>query len=323
MEHLYSISAYDFDTDEYGGISEALSGIGRSGADGIELLTGYFEPDAAFDGITKGVHLPYATDWYSPWTGDTGYIDRVSPENIRYRSYGRSKEEMIDTVRSAVLYASSLSPAYGVFHASNTRMEEVMSFSHRDSDEDVLMAVTELLNGVARTFPGGEPPFRILLENLWWPGLTLMDDSGYRSLERELEFGNWGICLDTGHLMNRLGHCREEGESIRDVLRIVRSYPRAMKERIGTIHLHMSLSADYRERCMKECTNFEMTDDDEAMDKAYKHVCSIDQHRPFTDRMCTDIVNILGPDHVTHEIYSPDPQGRLSGFAMQRSLFRP
>ncbi|MDR0778856.1 MAG: hypothetical protein LBE48_05430, partial [Methanomassiliicoccaceae archaeon] len=169
MEHLFSVSAYSFDLDEYGGAREALNRMKNAGADGIELLTGYFDPQIDADHV-KGVHLPYATDWYSAWTGDTKYIDTVSDENIRYRSYGRNKDEIIRTVREAIAHASSVRPAYGVFHASNARMDEVMGFVHTDKDDDIIHAVAGILNNAVREFPNGEPPFRILLENLWWPG---------------------------------------------------------------------------------------------------------------------------------------------------------
>jgi sugar phosphate isomerase/epimerase len=321
MEHLYSISAYSFDLDEYGGMAEAVRRIKETGADGIELLTGYFDPDISFKGVAKGVHLPYATDWYSPWTGDTSYIDNVDPENIRYRSYGRNREEIIHMVRSAIEHASVISPAYGVFHASNTRMDEVLSFTHRDSDEDVLNGVAELLNAVVRTFPNGEPPFKILFENIWWPGLTMKDDRGYQILLDRLEFNNWGICLDTGHLMNGLGSCREEEQSIENVLNIVRSYPQEMKDRIDLIHLHMSLSADYQKECAEHPINFASSKDEDMITNAYEHVCKIDQHRPFTNKLCTDIVKILRPSHVTHEISAAKPSERLSGFSGQLSLF--
>ncbi|MDR0198404.1 MAG: sugar phosphate isomerase/epimerase [Methanomassiliicoccaceae archaeon] len=321
MEHLFGISAYQFDLDEHGGTAEAIRKIMGAGADGIELLTGYFVPDPIFRGIAKGVHLPYATDWYSAWAGDTGYIDIVSDENVKYRSYGRCREEMMRTLRDSIVCASSLSPAYGVFHASNTRMDEVMGFDHRDSDEDVVHAVAELLNGTMGLFPGGEPPFRVLLENLWWPGLTMTDDSGFRMLCDRLEFDNWGLCLDTGHLMNRLGNCSDERKSIDDVMRIVKKYPPEMMDRIDVVHLHMSLSAGYTEECRRNPVEFVLTDDDEMISKAYGHVCMVDQHRPFTDASCTDIVRTLMPRYVTHEISSPSPSERLTGFAGQRSLF--
>ena len=322
MEHLYSISAYPFDIEGYGTVADAVRRITDAGADGIELLTGYFHPDLDFKGIAKGVHLPYATDWYSVWVGDTGYIDRVKAENIRYRSYGRNRNEMAEALRDAVAYASSVSPAYGVLHASNVRMNEVMGFSYTDGDNEVVSAVADLLNAAAERFPGGEPPFRIVLENLWWPGLSMTDSSGFRILERELAFADWGLCLDTGHLMNRLGRCRDEEKSIKDVLRIVKKYPKKMKDRIDVVHLHMSLSADYTDMCRARPAKFAGTDDEEIIMEAYEHVCRMDQHRPFTDPVCRDIVNTIGPKYVTHEISGPTPAERLSGFAWQRSLFR-
>ncbi|MCL2142831.1 MAG: sugar phosphate isomerase/epimerase [Methanomassiliicoccaceae archaeon] len=321
MEHLFSISAYQFDLDGYGGTQEAIRRIYDAGADGIELLTGYFSPDTAFRGNAKGVHLPYATDWYSVWDGDTGYIDMVSDDNIRYRSYGRNRGDMAIAVKDAIVHASPLSPAYGVFHASNARMDEVMGFTHRDRNEDIVKAVAELLNEAVRHFPGGEPPFKIALENLWWPGLTMTDDSGFRMLSDSLNFDNWCLCLDTGHLMNRLGNCRHEEESIKDIVSIVKKYPRDMKDKIDVMHLHMSLSADYRDECVRHPAKFEITNDNDMIRKAYEHVCRIDQHRPFTSGMCTDIVSILRPEYVTHEISAPAPEERLAGFAGQRSLF--
>jgi sugar phosphate isomerase/epimerase len=318
MEHLFSVSAYQFDTDEYGGVSCALEKIKNAGADGIELLTGYFDPDPIFKGIAKGVHLPYATDWYSAWIGDI--TDHPADEkDIRYRSYGTCKKEMIETLTEAVGYASSLSPAYGVIHASTVRMDEIMCFRYRDSDEDIITALAEMLNGVSSSFPNGEPPFKIVFENLWWPGLTMTDDSGFVLLTKKLKFDNWGLCLDTGHLMNRLATCREEKEGIDNILNVVKKYPKEMIDKIDVVHLHMSLSADYINKCIAEAVNFD-PDRTEVMTQAYGHICNVDQHRPFTDASCKKILDILKPNYVTHEISAPTPSERIEGFIRQRSL---
>jgi endonuclease IV len=229
---------------------------------------------------------------------------------------------MAETLTEAIVRASSLSPRYGILHASNTRMDEVMGFVHRDSDNDIVTAVADLLNAVAKQFRNGEPPFKIVLENLWWPGLTMIDDTGFQMLDGLLRFDNWGLCLDTGHLMNHLGSCRDEEKSIGDILRIVKRYPQKMKDRIDVMHLHMSLSADYREECLKRPIEFSITNDDDMIRRAYEHVCKIDQHRPFTNELCTDIVRILDPKYVTHEISGATPEERISGFTGQHSLFR-
>jgi hypothetical protein len=149
----------------------------------------------------------------------------------------------------------------------------------------------------------------------------MKDDLGYRILLDELNFENWGICLDTGHLMNGLGNCREEEQSINDVLKIVRSYPQELRGRVDLVHLHMSLSADYQKECAEHPINFASSKDEDMITNAYEHVCKIDQHRPFTNRLCTEIIKTLMPSYVTHEISAPKPAERLSGFFGQRSLF--
>ena len=319
MEHLFGISAYKFDLDEYGGSSEAIRLITGAGADGTELLTGYFDPDPMFTGISKGVHLPYATDWYSVWCGDIP--PATDDEKIKFRSYGRNRDEIIRNLTDAVIYASSLSPEYGVIHASSIRTDEIMNFTYKDKDEDVVRAIIEILNGVASSFPGNEMPFRIVLENLWWPGLSMIDDSGFKIIAEESNFDNWGLCLDVGHLMCRLGNCRDEKDSINDILKIVRSYPKKMRDRIDVMHMHMSLSADYIRECIERPIVNEILSYDEMMKRAYEHVCKVDEHRPFTQPICTDIVRSVSPKYVTHEISAPTPSERISGFVSQRSLF--
>ena len=37
--------------------------------DGLEILTGYDPVPASMSEGMIGVHLPYATDWYGPFTG--------------------------------------------------------------------------------------------------------------------------------------------------------------------------------------------------------------------------------------------------------------
>ena len=318
MEHLFSISAYEFDLNGYGGPAEMIRRTKELGADGIELLTGYFDPDPIFRGVTKGVHLPYATDWYSVWCGD---VKPADDENIKFKSYGVDRKDIIKNLTAAITHASLLSPNYGVLHASNTRMDEVMGFTHRDADHEILNAIAEMLNGVASSFPDKDMPFTILLENIWWPGLTMADDSGFRILDDLLDFDNWGICLDTGHLMARLENCRYEEESISNLLSIFRSYPRKMTDRIDLIHLHMSLSADYIEQCKRNPVVIETDDHNEMMKKAYEHVCKLDEHRPFTSPSVTKIIETISPKYVTHEISAPTADDVLSGFSSQRSLF--
>ena len=174
-----------------------------------------------------------------------------------------------------------------------------------------------MVNSVVAGFPGGEPPFRILFENLWWPGLKLTDGRDFRRLESRIEFGNWGICLDTGHMMNCLPDIVTEQDGIDALEGIFSRYPDDLIDRVVTVHLHWSASYPYR-------SSFEERrpgDDIMAfITQAYGHISSIDQHMPFDDPCCLRLTDILKPEFVTHEMPG-SKAGMLEDFRTQRSLF--
>ena len=51
-------------------------------------------------------------------------------------------------------------------------------------------------------FKGAEDGPDLLLENLWWPGLTMTDPALTGRLLDRVEYPKKGLMLDTGHLMN-------------------------------------------------------------------------------------------------------------------------
>ena len=201
-KHLMSHSVY--------ASAEEVAGGHIQGLDGIELLTGYEPVDASFFGSSVSVHLPYAVDWYAAWTGVRKVPDDISDRDIRYLFYGRDRKEIINNLKLAMDNASAIDPAYAVLHACNANFDEILEYEYSDDDERILSAFVEMVNEVVSLFPKGEPPFKILFENLWWPGLNMLDDRGFRLIEKKIEFENWGLCLDTGHLMVSTKRSREE-----------------------------------------------------------------------------------------------------------------
>ncbi len=310
MRHLLNYSVYQ-NMDYFGDdVSRTLSGMD---CDGLEMLTSYEMPDDAHRTYAESVHLPYATDWLAGWQGRPYDM----PDDIvRYMMYGRSREEIIDNLSTALDCAASMSPAYGVMHAGNADISEVYRRRYTRDSKEVLDCFCDMMNTLMAGLPGGEPPFRILFENLWWPGLRLVDESDFRILDRKIEFENWGICLDTGHMMNCLSDIRSEGDGINSLLDIFYGYGRDLIDKIVTVHFHYSASYDYR-------TSFEERGFDgsfeDFMASAYPHVGRIDQHMPFSDRRCSELLEILQPQYVTHEM----PGSKMSpidDFRQQRSL---
>ena len=317
MKHLFSHSVYrDYENAPL--TDDVISSLKGVRADGIELLTGYFDVDRELGEVSPGVHLPYATDWFSAWNG-THDASWMTDDESKFIHYGKDRDQIKRNITDAIRYASAVSPEYGVFHAGSVHLDDVYSKKFRYDDISVLKSLAEMMNSVVSEFKGNEPPFTILFENLWWPGLKLLDDREFSSLADRLEFDNWGFCLDTGHMMNALGTCYEENESISQLLNVFEGYSDELIDRVRTMHLQLSTSAEYT---TSEYPEIDMTlTPKERLSKAYGHVSKIDQHRPFTSKRCTELVEYISPDFVTHELSALEWDERLFLFASQRSFF--
>ncbi len=287
--------------------------------DGLELFTlvdpipeKYLVPECV------SVHLPYAIDWRSAWEGRE-YEDM--PDDRTYFSFGKGPEEVVETIRRMVRYAEPVHPAYGVLHAGNTDIRQVLNRKHRSDDLAVIREFCEMINTAVQGFPGGEPPFRLAFENLWWEGLKLRDPSEWRLMEDKLEFDNWGFVLDTGHLMNTLDDAFDEESAVKSLRKVTDSYPQEMKDRICTMHLQLSTTAGFRSGIVDDGRHEGESWDDFQL-RAYQRAGSIDQHRPFTSPEITEIVSDISPDFLVHELMGSLSKDRWGDLRLQRHLFR-
>ena len=287
--------------------------------DGVELLTDYGPVPDAFRDCTA-VHLPYAIDWYGIWSGRRQVSDDVPEDLIKYIYYGKDHREIIENVRRTIEIASSVDPAYGVMHACSADFDELYEREYTEKDSDVLSALTEIINSAVSGFKGGEPPFRIAFENLWWPGLRMTDAFGYRYLQDHLEFDNWGICLDTGHLLVALKGAKDQKDAIDMLNKVVDTYPKDLLDRIVVMHLHVNTSRDYISS-FRSTPGFYDQGHMKRYSSAYKHVTSMDQHLPFTDRDVVELVERISPDYVNHEMGAVDMAERVRDYRIQRDLF--
>ena len=315
MKHLFSFSVFQ-QVEDLPGNGDGLKDIG---CDGVELFTMFTEVPQVYKKVSPAVHLPYATDWYSGWMGlaDTEEFDE---ENVKHILYGRDRDEIVRNIRSAIESASAIEPAYGVIHAGNADLKDLKLNVKDDNSREVLRVFCEMMNRAVSGFKKGEPPFKLAFENLWWPGLKLLDPWEYEFMRDRLEFDNWGFCLDTGHMMNTFQNAYSEEECVRTVLDTIGRYPDEMKERIGTVHLHLSTSAEYRKTLKIEGRRPGETAA-ETITRIYPHITKIDQHRPFSTDGCRRIVDEISPDFVTHEMMRPTPEQVVRDFLQQRAFF--
>ena len=288
--------------------------------DGIELLTGYSEVDPSAWKDAVSAHLPFVVDWYSVYTGRLKIPDEMSDMEVSFFSYGRDREEIVANVRRCIRCAAPLRPAYGVIHAGSANIRELFCERYTDRDSDVLEAFAEIVNEAVSIFPGGEPPFRLMFENQWWPGLRMLDGSDYKVLRDKIEFENWGLCLDTGHLMVTTQQARDEKQSIDMLMDIFEGYPKDMIDDIKVIHLHRNESAGYIKN-YDAPEGIDRMPIKEILGLGYGFVTGMDQHRPFSMKDVRRITDLIRPDFVTHEMGAPEPSVRESDYHSQRSLF--
>ncbi len=287
--------------------------------DGVELLTGYGSVPSVFADGTVSVHLPYSTDWYGIWSGKRKVSSDVDEGSIPFMYYGADRKEIVNNIVKMIRIADELHPPYGVFHACSANFDELMERNYSETDSEVLTVLADILNEVSSPF-GGEMPFPLALENLWWPGMRMTDSSGYRFLENHLEFDNWCICLDTGHLLLSLGGSYDEEGSIELLNKVIDSYPKDMIDRICAMHLHNNTSKSVLESHVPP-EGFRELGHMKRYSAAYSYICSIDQHRPFTNPEVVDFAERISPEYVNHEMGAPDPAKRVSDYMIQRSLF--
>ncbi len=317
MKHLFNYSVLQ-PVEDLPGNGGGLKDIG---CDGIELFTLFEKVPDIYKGISPSVHLPYAVDWYSVWTGKAD-LSGFDEDNVKYILFGRDRDEIVKNLRDAIGFAAEVKPAYGVLHAGAASLDELTLREQTYDSRDVLGAFCEMMNRVASGFKGGEPPFKLAFENLWWPGLKMPDPCEYEFIEAHIEFDNWGFCLDTGHMMNTLPDATDENTCAERLLEIFERYSDDMKDRIGTMHLHVSTSAGYR-------STFESVRRPpgetvaETITRAYDHGSKIDQHRPFFGNGCRALVEEISPDFVTHETMGADIKHALRNFVQQRAHFAP
>lgn len=301
MKELANISVYPFDTGPFGGSWEKVLQFHRSlGLDGMEVLT-------SFDGIcdvpveaVTAVHLPFWMDWMPLWLGEDLQEGPFTREERRYFRGGNSQEELVDNVRRYLSDASTLDPAYAVFHLCNTSVDEVLTGKMANGTEAVLDAAADLINVVMATFPGGEPPVRIFFENLWWEGLTFLDGAVAERFASSLHFSNWAFLLDTGHLLNTTTGCRDEEDAADYIIEVLGRLPQGIRRRIEGVHLSLSLSG-----ALRESPDWNHDADGEGflrrLNRAWEKMSLMDQHRPFTSSACLRVVEALEPDYLTHE----------------------
>lgn len=299
MKKIINITDCSFDTERYRDGAEAADAVQKLGFDGLELMhcQGY-EPDFFLPGSVIGVHLRCKNEWVDLWKGDMKALEREydTLEQAAEVFGGLDRESLLAPLREDLELARRLGASYVVFHVSDVKMTELFSYTFRHTDEEVVDAAAEVINTL---LDGQGYEFEFLMENLWWPGLTMTRPEITERLFAAVHYSKKGIMLDTGHLMHTNLELRSEEEAVDYIKEQVLAHGE-MARNIRGIHLNQSITGDYVKRLLSRQS--EMPENHrERVNVCYNHVFQIDRHLPFSTPRVRELTELVQPEYLTFE----------------------
>lgn len=264
--------------------------------DGVEMMVYDSSIDNSDYSVhAVGAHLQYWPCWLPLYERNEQQLNKLyQTKEARQSYYGAlTYEDWLENIRANIRAALKLEPEYLVWHVADSTIAEAFSFKFKHSNKDVLTATVEVLQEVLREIPSR---VKLLLENLWWPGLTLSSPQEVEWFLDKLSAYNVGLMLDTGHLLNTDLTATTEAEAIEVLLAKVKNLG-YLKAQIQGLHLNLSLSALYRNNCHKYCG------EDFTSEQIMEHIRAIDQHRGFSNPGLARLRELIEPKYINHELY--------------------
>ena len=307
MLELINLSTYQYDMDRFHFNSLEITNLLRNhNMHGIELLNPIlWDEDIIPAKIIKGVHLKYYPVWLDFWNSNSSELLRQFGSMDEVKNYygGCTRECIIENYRKEIQVADKMGAQYVVFHVSHVQLEHVYNYKFTYSNEEVIDATAELVNEV---FKDLNTNIKILFENLWYPGLTMINKDAICRLLERVDYPNKGIMLDTGHLMNTNLNLKDEKQGIQYILDTISNLGE-LKAHIKGIHLNCSLSGKYVQDEIKKYDNCQLIYD-EIKESVLFHVMKLDMHKPFTHIDVKKIIELIKPEYVVYEFITKSLQ---------------
>ena len=271
---------------------------------GLEVLeAGEDERRVIDSGDVLGVHLRYYSAWMDLWTGNRGrLLDEFGTMEICRDLFGGDTDQaLVDAYVRNVAFANKLSPEYMVFHVSECTMEESMRRVYHYTDEEVADAAAELINRFASHISG--QPW-LLLENLWYSGMTMERPEIVCRLLEKVKYPKVGVMLDVGHLLHTNMELKTIDQGVDYIHSILDRYDDLSF--IKGVHLHQSLSGDHAKECIASWQKTPGSYQEQMWD-ILTHIFQIDTHRPFRSSRIREILERLpGLEYLVLEQISAD-----------------
>lgn len=272
--------------------------------DGVEVIRGGEDTTGIYDCTNVvGVHLFFYPNWLDFWNQDIPklikHFDRQDVWEGYYRATNR--EEFLKPYQDDMEYAEKVGAEYVVFHVNDVSNEEIFDYKWEHTNEQVIRGAAEIVNELTR---GKNYHFKLLFENLFTPGMMLLNPKETELMLELTDYENKGILMDTGHLMCAPQNITSEEQGIDFVLQTVRNHGELAKS-IKALHLHKSTTGDVV-AALKQKTIVPEADFYDRFSQSYSIILDIDQHLPLENPRAREILELVEPEFVTHEISAKD-----------------
>lgn len=320
MKQMINTTDYAFDVSRYRDEEDAKSFARKFGCDGFELLPCEGGDKNFFSEQTVvGVHLRYLDEWLDLWNGKLDILKKEydTLENAAEIFGGLDRTCIFARLQEDLELARRLHASYVVFHVSDVKVSELFTYTCSHTDEEVIDASAALIN---QLLDDKDYEFDFLMENLWWPGLTMTRPEMTKRLLDQVHYPGKGIMLDTGHLMHTNLELKTQEEAIDYILEKIVEH-KEMSAYIKGIHLNQSITGEYVKEMLAVKKKLPDTYPERAK-ACYEHIAQIDRHLPFTTPYVKKLVDKIRPQYLIHEFLTYSRKEQEQKLAKQcRMLF--
>lgn len=317
MKKLTNMTTHSFDLERFGNNAGLKEFLRRHSLDGLELMEiGEDEKKILQKEDVVGFHLVHYPCWYCFWKNDTKTLLEEFGNDIRPEEYllaeregklppavleeieknfgGTDRQALIDRFKKNIRFAKQYEPEYVVFHVTDILCCEAKRREFRYTDEEIVDAAADLLNELFQEDLGVE----LLLENLWWPGLTMTRPEITRRLLEQVKYPRKGIMLDIGHLLHTNTALRTEEDAVKYLREVLGRYEDLSI--IRGVHYHQTLEGAFVEEIKKHPEVLKGSYRDKCGD-IMEYVYHLDHHNPFLNEEAAALMKELNPEWLVFE----------------------
>ena len=303
MKKILSFIGSDSHIDKVGGSWKKLSNIlEENNLDGIEVMTGgYYDIEKIKDITPIGHHLLYFPSWLHMWLEDKEeLVEEFGSLEYGKKVYGGwGKEQLIKFYKNEIQESISMKSEYVVFHVAHVGLDEVFSDKFKYGKKEVLRYTTELINEIFDKLEDGP---KLLFENLWWPGMDLLDENAVEEFIKSINYPHTGIMFDISHFTLTNKNIKNYEELYFYIEKKILN-SEIMKKYIMGIHLNSTFPYEYLKS--KKIKLEEKSKVAKSRSEKYKfiidHITSLDRHEIYDDFSINKIIEKLNIKYLVYE----------------------